>query len=293
MMVVRTLGEWLEHRARWPDDIGFVPTMGGLHDGHMALVAAARRHARVVASVYVNPLQFGPHEDFAAYPRTEEADCARLANAGVDVVFLPSEDAIYPHGREQQTVVRVPGLSEDLCGRYRPGHFEGVTTVVARLLGVVRPRACYMGKKDYQQWRIVTRMVADLMLPLTVTGVDTVRESDGLALSTRNTYLDAAERARAPGLYETLTQTTAQVAAGMAPADACAAGMARLAALGFAPDYVAVRRAADLAPPSPDDDELVALAAARLGRTRLIDNREFRRIGAGAGGHWQGCAKAG
>ena len=150
-----------------------------------------------------------------------------------------------------------------------------------------------MGKKDYQQWRIVTRMVADLMLPVTVTGIDTVRERDGLALSTRNTYLSTAERARAPGLYETLTQATAQVAAGMAPADAEAAGMRRLVALGFVPDYLAVRRAADLAPPAPDDAELVALAAARLGRTRLIDNQEFRRTGRGDGGHWQGCAKAG
>ena len=293
MIVVRTLGEWLKYRMQCPDDIGFVPTMGGLHDGHLALVGAARRHARVAVSIYVNPLQFGPQEDFAAYPRTEEADCARLAQAGVDAVFLPAEAAIYPHGREQHTEVRVRGLSEDLCGRYRPGHFEGVTTVVARLLGVVRPRACYMGKKDYQQWRIVTRMVADLMLPVTVTGIDTVRERDGLALSTRNTYLSTAERARAPGLYETLTQATAQVAAGMAPADAEAAGMRRLVALGFVPDYLAVRRAADLAPPAPDDAELVALAAARLGRTRLIDNQEFRRTGRGDGGHWQGCAKAG
>lgn len=276
-----------------PDDIGFVPTMGGLHDGHLALVGAARQHARVVVSIYVNPLQFGLHEDFAAYPRTEEVDCARLAQAGVDAVFLPTEAAIYPRGREQHTEVRVPGLSEELCGRHRPGHFAGVTTVVARLFGVVRPRACYMGKKDYQQWRIVTRMVADLMLPVTVIGIETVRERDGLALSTRNTYLSTTERARAPGLRETLTQTMAQVAAGMALADAEVAAMARLVALGFMPDYVAVRRAADLAPPSPGDAGLVVLAAARLGRTRLIDNREFVRIGRADGGHWQGCVKAG
>ncbi|WP_297376220.1 pantoate--beta-alanine ligase [Acidiferrobacter sp.] len=293
MIIARTLSEWREHRAQWPDDIGFVPTMGGLHDGHVALVRAARRHAWVAVSVYVNPLQFGPQEDFAAYPRTEEADCARLAQAGVDAVFLPTEAAIYPHGREWQTEVRVPGLSEDLCGRYRPGHFEGVTTVVARLFGIVRPRACYMGKKDYQQWRIVTRMVADLGLPVTVTGIETIRESDGLALSTRNTYLTAAERACAPGLYETLTQTATHVTRGAAPADAEAAAMARLMALGFVPDYVAVRRAADLALPTPDDSELVVLAAARLGRTRLIDNLEFRRIGRADGGHWQRSAKAG
>ncbi|WP_298135506.1 pantoate--beta-alanine ligase [Acidiferrobacter sp.] len=277
MIVARTLAEWHKCRAQWPDDIGFVPTMGGLHEGHMRLVQAARPHERVVASIYVNPLQFGPHEDFAAYPRTREADCARLADAGVDAVFVPAEDAIYPHGRERHTQVRVPGLSEDLCGRYRPGHFEGVTTVVARLLGIIRPRVCYMGKKDYQQWRIVTRMVMDLALPVTVTGIDTVRASDGLALSTRNTYLTPDERARAPGLYATLRQAAGHVEGGMAPAAAEALAVSHLEALGFIPDYVAVRRASDLAPPSPTDSELVVLAAARLGRTRLIDNHEFRR----------------
>ncbi len=208
---------------------------------------------------------------------TAGADCVRLAQAGADAAFLPADDAIYPRGRDLQTQVRVPGLSEDLCGRYRPGHFAGVTTVVARLFGLVRPQACYMGKKDYQQWRIVARMVADLGLPVTVVGIDTVREADGLALSTRNAYLTAAERARAPGLYETLTQGAAQVAAGAAPEDVEAAGRERLKALGFVPDYVAVRRAVDLAPPTPADSDLVILAAAHLGRTRLIDNREFRR----------------
>ena len=214
MIIARTLAEWLAYRTQAQDDIGFVPTMGGLHDGHMALVRKAREdHALVVASVYVNPLQFGPREDFAAYPRTAGADCVRLAQAGADAAFLPADDAIYPRGRDLQTQVRVPGLSEDLCGRYRPGHFAGVTTVVARLLGLVRPQACYMGKKDYQQWRIVARMVADLGLPVTVVGIDTVREADGLALSTRNAYLTAAERARAPGLYETLTQGAAHALA--------------------------------------------------------------------------------
>ena len=278
MITIRTLAELVTQRASWPEDVGFVPTMGGLHEGHMALIRRAREdHDVVVASVYVNPLQFGPQEDFAAYPRTEDADCAKLAQASADAVLLPSDAVIYPRGRERQTQVHVPGLSEDLCGRRRPGHFAGVTTVVARLLGLVRPRACYMGKKDYQQWRIVMRMVEDLGLATTIVGVDTVRENDGLALSTRNTYLTPAERSRAPGLYETLTEGAGQVVAGAVLTDVEAACMGRLKALGFAPDYVAVRCADDLSVPSVTDSDLVILAAARLGRTRLIDNREFRR----------------
>ncbi len=278
MIRIRTLAELASWRAESPRDVGFVPTMGGLHEGHMALARRAREaHEVVVASVYVNPLQFGPQEDFAAYPRTEDSDYAKLAQASVDAMLLPTDAVIYPRGRERQTQVHVPGLSEELCGRHRPGHFAGVTTVVARLLGLVRPRACYMGKKDYQQWRIVTRMVEDLGLPTTIVGVDTVREDDGLALSTRNSYLTPAERSRAAGLYETLTEGAGQAAAGVALADVEAACMERLKALGFGPDYVAVRRADDLGRPSATDSELVILAAARLGRTRLIDNREFRR----------------
>ncbi len=278
MITIRTLAELAAQRARWPQDVGFIPTMGGLHEGHMALVRRAREaHEVVVASVYVNPLQFGPAEDFAAYPRTEDVDCDKLAQASVDAVFLPTDAAIYPRGRESQTQVRVPGLSEDLCGRYRPGHFEGVTTVVARLLGLVQPRACYMGKKDYQQWRIVARMVEDLGLPTTIVGVDTVREESGLALSTRNAYLAEAQRSQAPDLYQILTEGAERVVAGVALDHVEAACMERLKALGFAPDYVAVRRAGDLAIPQAADSELVILAAARLGRTRLIDNREFRR----------------
>ncbi len=278
MIAVRTLTELAAQRAQWPQDIGFVPTMGGLHEGHMALVRRAREaHEMVVASVYVNPLQFGPKEDYAAYPRAEDADCRRLAQASADVVFLPTDAVIYPRGRERHTQVRVPGLSEELCGRHRPGHFEGVTTVVARLLGLVRPRACYMGKKDYQQWRIVTRMVEDLGLPTAIVGVDTVREASGLALSTRNAYLTPAERVRAPVLYEVLTEGAQRAAAGADLADVEAACAERLEASGFVPDYVAVRCAEDLAVPKATDADLVILAAARLGRTRLIDNREFRR----------------
>ena len=275
MRTAQALSQW---RAACSDDIGFVPTMGGLHEGHMALVAKARAcHQFVLASVYVNPLQFGPQEDFGAYPRTEAADATRLEGAGVDTVFFPSDAEIYPRGRAQQTQVRVPALSEDLCGRYRPGHFEGVTTVVARLLGLVRPRAAYFGKKDYQQWRIIERMVADLGLGVEVVGMETVRAADGLAQSTRNQYLSPEERQKAAGLYATLRAGVALTCSGMAPLEVEKTCRDRLDSLEFVPDYVAVRRAFDLAAPTPEDQDLVILAAARLRATRLIDNQEFSR----------------
>lgn len=278
MKIVRTVHELEALRPSWRQDAGFVPTMGGLHDGHIALVEAARAHHNVVVvSVYVNPLQFGLHEDFNTYPRTEESDAARLAAAGVDVLFMPGDDEIYPRGRNQQTQVYVPGLSDDLCGHFRPGHFQGVATVVARLLGLVRPSTCYLGKKDYQQWRLIELMVADLHLGATVTGVPTLREADGLALSTRNRYLSDPYRALAPTLYQTLRDAVARATAGEALASVERASMVRLEGHGFVPDYVAVRRAADLASPSAEDRDLVILAAARLGATRLIDNQEFQR----------------
>ena len=294
MKQVTTIRELSALRASWPDDVGFVPTMGGLHEGHLALVARARTaHPVVIVSVYVNPLQFGPNEDFGAYPRTQEADAACLSEAGVDAVFFPTDEDIYPRGRTAQTQVWVPGLSDELCGRFRPGHFQGVTTVVARLLGLVRPRAGYFGKKDYQQWRIIECMVADLGLPVAVVGVDTVREADGLAKSTRNQYLTAAERHRAPELYDTLTRGAHQVAGGESLGDVEKGCLERLRGLGFVPDYVAIRRAADLAIPSDRDDQLVILGAARLGATRLIDNREFSRRGPFAEGTLQRALKTG
>ena len=288
MITARTVAELEAALALCPANRGFVPTMGGLHEGHMALVDAARQAcATVVASIYVNPLQFGPGEDFTAYPRTVEEDRARLAAHGVDVLFLPTDRDIYPRGRDLQTQVHVPVLSDTLCGRFRPGHFHGVATVVARLLGLVRPAVCYLGKKDYQQWRLITQMVADLALPVVVTGVDTVRAPDGLALSTRNTYLTDAQRGIAPALYQTLVAGAERVGAGESYTAVEEASVAALTALGFVPDYVAVRRALDLAAPAADDRALVILAAARLGTTRLIDNHEFRRSPGTDGGHWQ------
>jgi pantoate--beta-alanine ligase len=259
--------------------IGLVPTMGNLHDGHLRLVEAARRTAdRVVVSLFVNPLQFAPGEDYARYPRTFEADAARLAEAGADLLFAPEVATLYPDGGSRlPTRVEVPGLSDILCGARRPGHFTGVATVVTKLFHIVAPDAAWFGEKDYQQLLVIRRLVADLCLPVEVFGVPTVRESDGLALSSRNGYLTPEQRAAAPALYQALTATRDAVLAGQEPANAGAAGRERLAEAGFEPEYFTVRRAADLDEPGPEDRDLVALAAARLGEARLIDNVPFRR----------------
>lgn len=261
--------------------IAFVPTMGNLHAGHRRLMDEARRHAdAVVASIYVNPLQFGPSEDYAAYPRTPEQDQALLAAAGVDLLFHPDDAAIYPRGREASTQVEVPSVSAMLCGAARPGHFRGVATVVNRLLHLVTPEVALFGKKDYQQLLVIRLMASDFGLPVAIVGVDTVRDHDGLALSSRNSYLTPEQRRVAPRLYATLQALAGQIqqtsdlpAAHLAQFEAQAA--ARLAEGGFRPDYVSVRRQEDLAAPQPADRRLVLLAAAWLGRARLIDNLEL------------------
>lgn len=279
MQIARTVSELetllAEPRARGAR-ITFVPTMGNLHAGHLRLVEAARRLGDyVVVSIYVNPLQFGPNEDFAAYPRTPEEDRRALERLGTDLLFLPGDDQVYPRGRDHQTLVEVPGLSDILCGANRPGHFRGVTTVVARLFGLVRPQVAVFGKKDYQQWLIIRRMVDDLALPVEIHGEETVREADGLAKSSRNRYLSAAERATAPQLYATLEAVRGRILQGARDYPALEAeARSRLVAAGFRPDYFSVRRQADLAPPGPADRRLVLLAAAWLGRARLIDNLE-------------------
>lgn len=257
--------------------VAFVPTMGNLHAGHVRLLQEARRHAPVVvASIYVNPLQFGQDEDFDAYPRTPGHDKVTLLSAGVDVLFQPTPAEIYPRGPQAQTLVEVPGLSDELCGAFRPGHFIGVTTVVSRLFHLVAPDVAVFGKKDYQQWRIVRLMTADLGLPIEIVGVDTVREADGLALSSRNSYLSPEERGRAPRLYAALQALRERlVDKGLRIETAEENALVELKAEGFRPEYVSVRRREDLLPPGPGDRELVALAAAWLGRTRLIDNVEF------------------
>ncbi|MDZ7841543.1 MAG: pantoate--beta-alanine ligase [Gammaproteobacteria bacterium] len=258
--------------------IGFVPTMGNLHQGHLALVEhAARRCGAVMVSIYVNPLQFGANEDFGSYPRTLDADLTALERLGVAAVFLPEEATIYPRGAARQTRVVVPELGEILCGERRPTHFQGVTTVVARLFNIVGPDVAVFGRKDYQQLIIIRRMVADLAMPVEIDGVETARAGDGLALSSRNQYLDDGERAVAPGLYRTLQETARRIQAGSAMDAACERGLEELAEMGFGPDYLEVRRRDDLAPPGAGDRGLVVLAAANLGRARLIDNLEFDR----------------
>lgn len=258
--------------------IAFVPTMGNLHAGHRRLMEDARRHAdAVIASIYVNPLQFAAGEDFETYPRTPDDDREALLAAGVDLLYMPGEQDIYPRGIEHQTRVEVPGLSDILCGAHRPGHFRGVTTVVNRLLHLIAPDVAVFGKKDYQQLMLVRLMVADLSMPVEVIGVDTVREPDGLAMSSRNNYLTPNERHSAPALYQALGRLRDRVRAGEDVARAESAAAKELQSAGFRPDYISVRRAADLAPPQPGDRGLIALAAAWLGRTRLIDNVEFER----------------
>ena len=261
-----------EHGRR----VAFVPTMGNLHAGHRQLMEEARKHAdAIVVSIYVNPLQFGPKEDFAAYPRTPLDDRALLERTNADVLFAPDEREMYPRGREQHTQVEVPQLSDILCGAYRPGHFRGVTTVVARLFNLVAPDVALFGKKDFQQLMLIRLMVADLGLPLAIVGVDTVREPDGLALSSRNNYLSPEERRVAPRLYQRLQTVRDRLRKGGSIAAAEAEAMEDLQQAGFRPDYVSVRRRDDLAKPEGADKSLIVLAAARLGRTRLIDNLEF------------------
>lgn len=277
MQTVTTIAEVRSLVAAWRaagQRIAFVPTMGNLHAGHIHLVDEAHRHAdRVVASIFVNPLQFGPSEDFAAYPRTLAADQEKLAAAGCDLLFAPGEREMYPLGCEGLTCVEVPGLSDILCGAFRPGHFRGVATVVSKLFHIVQPDVALFGEKDYQQLLVIRRMVRDLDMPVEIIGVATVREADGLALSSRNGYLSADERRLAAGLYAALQALAAQVREGRQDYAALeAAAVARLERAGFRPDYVSVRRAADLGLPQAGERRLVVLVAARLGKTRLIDN---------------------
>jgi pantoate--beta-alanine ligase len=259
--------------------VAFVPTMGNLHDGHLELVRRGCALApRVVVSIFVNPLQFGPGEDLASYPRTLARDVELLATAGADLLFAPSADAMYPRPVPEQTRVEVPGLSEILCGASRPGHFVGVATVVCKLFNMVRPDLALFGEKDFQQLTVIRRMVDDLCIPVEVVGVPTVREPDGLAMSSRNGYLTAEERERAPALYRALQAVAQAVEAGGSDLAALErAAAARIDAAGLRTDYVSVRRARDLALPGDADEDLVVLAAAYLGRARLIDNLRVRR----------------
>ncbi len=254
--------------------IALVPTMGNLHEGHLALVERARREAdRTLASIFLNPLQFDAGEDFEGYPHTPEEDAKQLREAGVDLLFTPPVNEVYPRPRTEQTRVDVQGLSGILCGASRPGHFVGVATVVCKLFNMVLPDVALFGTKDYQQLIVIRRMVEDLCMPIEIIGVPTVREKDGLARSSRNGYLTPEERTRAPALYRALQGAASAIHAGSTDY----AGIERQAGrtleqAGFRPDYFCVRRACDLAAPAAEDRELVILGAASLGKARLIDN---------------------
>ena len=254
--------------------VGFVPTMGNLHAGHQSLVRLARARAdRVVASVFVNPTQFGPGEDFERYPRTLVHDQAALADEGCDLLFAPKVATIYPYGAALSVNLRVPQVTAVLEGAHRPGHFDGVATVVCKLFNLVNPDLAVFGQKDFQQLKVIERMVRDLSLPVKVIAAPIVRDDDGLALSSRNQYLSAQERARAPLIHDTLLKMRELLGQGHAWRAVEQVAEAQLTRAGFVPDYAAIRRAGDLA--EPDDgqrDGLVALIAARLGGTRLIDN---------------------
>lgn len=256
--------------------VALVPTMGNLHAGHFSLVELARRHAdRVVASVFVNPTQFGPNEDFNRYPRTPEADSAGLAAAGCDAMWLPSVDTMYPYGVGATVRVSVPRVTEMLEGAHRPGHFDGVATVVARLFNQVQPDAAVFGRKDYQQLAVIRYMVSDLAFPIEVLAAETRREADGLAMSSRNQYLSAEERPVASEISRTLQWMREAIGRGAARTEVEAQAASRLAGAGFEVDYAVVRDRELGIPPSEGRGPRVALVAARLGRTRLIDNLEF------------------
>src|SRR5215831_8369039 len=288
MEIGRTISDLRRHIALWrkaEQRIGLVPTMGALHEGHMALVRAAQAEcARVVTSIFVNPKQFSPSEDLGSYPRRERADLDMLRSAGVDLVFMPAVDEMYPPCFS--TTVRVAGLSEGLCGGHRTGHFDGVATVVSKLLIQALPDAAYFGEKDYQQLMIVQRLVCDLDIPVRIVGVPTVREADGLALSSRNAYLSSEERRLAPALARVLRKIAIALTDDpTAVVRELACGSAALEKAGFAVEYLEIREAETLVPVTT---EITAssrvFAAARLGRSRLIDNMPIlmgisRRVG--------------
>ncbi len=281
MIVVEAVSDLRRETAKLRQQgrrIAFVPTMGNLHAGHRKLVQVARERAdAVVASIYVNPLQFGPKEDFAAYPRTPGEDQKALASENTDLLFMPTDAGMYPRGLDVMTTVEVPVLGDILCGKFRPGHFRGVTTVVNRLFNLVQPDVAVFGKKDYQQLMLIKLMVADLGLPIEIVGVDTVREADGLAMSSRNNYLSATERKTAAKLYAALSGLRERLMkAGKVVSGFETETLHELETAGFRPDYLSIQRAVDLGEPSPQDKALVILAAAWLGRTRLIDNLEVQ-----------------
>ncbi len=279
MQTVATVAGARAQIAAWRtagESIALVPTMGNLHAGHYSLIALARQHARrVAASIFVNPTQFGPREDFNSYPRTLEADCKGLAEHGCDLVFAPSAVEMYPFGTAASVRIEVPVVSEPLEGALRPGHFAGVATVVNKLFQIVQPDVAVFGRKDYQQLMVIRRLVEDLRMPVEIVAAPTEREAHGLAMSSRNQYLTAEQRAHAGLIYQTLRTMREACKAGE-PITAIEQGaLDALRTQGFQPDYATIRCAENLAEPGDRRTGLIALIAARLGTTRLIDNLQF------------------
>lgn len=270
---IRALREQLKPLRQAAKTIALVPTMGNLHAGHIALVTAAKVKADVVVTtIFVNPLQFGPNEDFERYPRTLAADQAQLQAAGNHILFTPTVAEMYPHGMGQ-SVVHVPGCTEGLCGQKRPGHFDGVSTVVTKFFNMIQPDIALFGNKDYQQLATIKKMVADLCFPIEIIGLDTVREADGLAMSSRNGYLSAMERQQARELYATLLFIKKSLETGEKNFEGLVRqGLQQLERAGFLPDYIEIRDAQSLAPVDSHSQNLVILVAAFVGKTRLIDN---------------------
>lgn len=279
MRTYRDLGTLRACIASWKQEgrrIGFVPTMGNLHAGHYALVELARQHCdAVIASIFVNPTQFGPNEDYARYPRTEQRDAEGLAQAGASALFLPSVEVMYPYGAMGCVQMHVPGITDILCGAHRPGHFNGVATVVARLFNMVQPDCAVFGRKDYQQLQVIRYMAEELSFPIEIIPAPTLREASGLAMSSRNQYLSESERETATAIYRTLGRMREACIAGKPTARIEQDAEAALQAQGFTVDYAEIRSAALARADKATDNKRVALIAAFLGRTRLIDNLEF------------------
>tara|TARA_R110001606_G_scaffold377926_1_gene537378 strand:- start:326 stop:1171 length:846 start_codon:yes stop_codon:yes gene_type:complete len=275
---IQALREKLTQLRSTGQRIALVPTMGNLHAGHIYLVEQARRYAEVVVcTIFVNPMQFGQNEDLDSYPRTLERDQEKLEAAQCDLLFTPTVAQMYPLGHAQHTVVSVPGLSSAYCGASRPGHFDGVATIVSKLFNMVQPHTALFGLKDYQQFRVIQKMVADLCQPIDIVGVPTQREPSGLALSSRNGYLSAEQKTKAVALFETLQWASEALLQGTSIDDVESKAKQRLEAANFKPDYFSVCDAESLEAPSPQTKTLVILAAAWMGKTRLIDNLRFDR----------------
>jgi pantoate--beta-alanine ligase len=281
MIIINEITKLREIRRQWQVEkevISFVPTMGNLHDGHLRLVKEAKKQStKVVVSIFVNPLQFGPDEDLDAYPRTLEQDKQSLASLGVDVLFMPKVADIYSRGLEQQTFVEVPGLSYMICGASRPGHFRGVATIVCKLFNMVQPNKAFFGEKDFQQLQVIKAMVTDLSMNLSIYGVPTEREHDGLAMSSRNGYLNDEQRQIAPSLYKQITKLANAITSGRRDFSVLINdAMQALAEAGFKPDYIELRNADTLLQVGHEDKRIVILAAGFLGKTRLIDNLQVQ-----------------